>query len=147
MTKQTQVTKKKQLDIVIYGDGFLNNKKYGIVKTGGCSVAVVINGKKVHLETIVFPNKRPFTKTRKITVPMMEYFAMYNAMQLARKFNLVDNIIVYSDAETVVQQLNDKWQINNKILQKWYNLVKSITPESVTLLWIKRIANVKILGH
>lgn len=147
MTTLMQHTKKKSLDVVIYCDGFLTNKEHNIYKTGGCSVATIINGIKVFQLTIPFPNKRPFTKTKKITVPMMEYFAVYNAMVIAGSYNLVNKVVIYSDAETVVNQLNNIWQVNNKILKKWYDIIDPIFPDNVMLLWIKRGANVKVLGH
>jgi ribonuclease HI len=132
----------KKNDIVVYCDGFLKYKNL----RNGCSVALVVNNKIEFVKRFLladFSKKFMFAKQHPVTNNVVEYFAMFCALNIAKKYNAN---IIYSDSEIIVNQLYGDWVINEDHLQKWFDLCNKINCKSM-ILWIKRNKNVKILGH
>lgn len=134
-------------DVVIYCDGFLKHKKY----RNGCSVAVVVNDVKVlheffEVSGMVALYLKRITLSGKVTTFMMELFAIYNALLLARRYKCV---IIYSDAMGAVQKITNRSDIDeDTTLGKWYKRCRYYYNKlNVKVLWITRKTNVKILGH
>lgn len=137
---------RKTNDVVIYCDGFL---KFDGMQNG-CSVAVVKNNevklvRRFLLKQISNSKLKMFAETYPITNIVVEYFAVYRALQMAKKYNAS---YIYSDCELIVKQVNDEWSINYPHLKIWNKLCRKFYANSDTmLLWISRKKNVEVLGH
>jgi ribonuclease HI len=139
-------------DIVVYCDGFLKNA----MGTEGCSVAVIINNKKIFhkfyfIRAIKEENfLKIIERSHPITVPITEMFAVYRGLQTADKlFHRYNQmIIVYSDSLFSVNLVTGLWQPNAKAMKLWTNKCKFVyNLGNKRLLWIRRTKIEEILGH
>jgi len=90
---------------------------------------------------------KPIVKLAKIVVSKTnnesEYLAIINALEVLKEYNTYE-LIIYSDSQLVVNQLNNKWAINKKELFHYYNTVHfGINKRSgkVKIEWIPRTEN------
>lgn len=135
-------------DVVVYCDGWIKDG-------GGCSVAIYSESRIVHKKKYLVPEMKnmtlkKFMDANMLTVPVAEYFAVYTALRIIKSQPWMadeEKVILYSDAENVVYQLNDYREVNNYVLRRWYNLCKKIKLENVQILWISRKKMVETLGH
>src|ERR1035437_5830750 len=142
--------KKKIQDLCFFCDGFLNPEPK--VREPGCSVGLVVDDKllykrKFFIKDIYQPNLKRFYK-KECTVPEAEFFAIYNAFQIASRYKgKRKRIFVFSDAEVIVKLINGIYKPSKKRFKILIELCNKVRPEKVTLLWVSRVANVKWLGH
>lgn len=132
-------------DVIIQCDGFLKFGEY----RNGCSVAIVENGKAIYkriylLEKLKNKNLKMFAEKEKITNNVVEYFAIYCAAILAGQYKIP---FIYSDSELCVRQLMDGWTINLPHLLVWNKLCKKQLKKYMSVVWMSRTGNVKVLGH
>lgn len=133
--------------ISIYCDGFLKYKNY----REGCSVIVLDNSisrffKKIFETSRVKKSDiKELLVNNKVTSNVAEYFALYNSLRLAQKYNCTVNI--FSDSMLVVMQFNKYWQCSNNVLKKWLDKCLKMNKDNIKLYWVSRKEIVKILGH
>jgi ribonuclease HI len=129
------------MKIIVYCDGFFGKRTDPMP---GCSYAVVIRGEVVEKHMV-------YAEDFIATSNQAEYFALYTALTQVRRLlkkHPKAEIIVYSDSMLVVNQYNRRWQCTGRLLA-WRKKCYVVCPpaENVQVLWISRVANVKILGH
>lgn len=133
--------------ISIYCDGFLKYKSY----QKGCSVAVFDNSisyfsKKIFVtEKVKKHDLRKLIINNGVTSNVAEYFALYNSLRLAKKYDC--NVNIFSDSMLAVMQFNNYWKCSNNVLRKWLKKCLEIRKDNINLYWVSRKEIVKILGH
>lgn len=142
-------------DVVIYCDGFMqSNKEVG----GGCSVKFVVNGKsfvtgKFYFSTVRHNGLREYLATIPHTNNVSEYFAMLIALYNAETFSgNNDNckVVVYSDSQLIVNQINGVFVCNSEHLIPIYNMCRVIynrMDKRLVILWVTRTKIVEEVGH
>lgn len=139
-------------DIVVYTDGFLKND-FG---NEGCSVAVVIDDKKIFQKFYFLQaiEEKGFKKiieiSKPIKVPTVELFAIYRGLQTADKLyhRYKQDIIVYSDSQFSVNLVTGVWHPGKPYIRAWTNKCRFVYGLGhKNLLWIRRTKLVEMLGH
>jgi len=141
------------MESIVYADGFMKSKTR---KQHGCSVALFRDDELVFkfeftIDRIVNSDLKKLINKRKITNNVMEYFAaMYGLLICLRERRNVykpKKIILYMDSELIVNQLNDRWDIGNDLLE-WKNICQKINHVAkARIIWISRKKLVEVLGH
>ncbi len=141
----------------IFCDGFMSvylgrNKKHF---TNGGSVCVVRDNKIIYLkrnrikiyklpyQLALFSN--PDSKEFVFTNNVAEYFALYTAIPVAKQYG---SSIIYSDSQTIVNQVNGLYRVNAENLKIWNRYVrKSLRGTNIKVFWIGRKKIIKLIGH
>jgi ribonuclease HI len=145
----------KKKEVIIYTDGFMKSKQE---PEGGCSLKFVVDGKdfikgKFYFSGISFSSLREYIKTIPHTNNVSEYFAMAMALYNAESYSDISNkakVIIHSDSEVIVNQLNDYYECSAEHLIPLYNFCKVIynrMGKRLIVQWITRDRIVKELGH
>lgn len=134
-------------ETVIYCDCFMaKNKKF---LRNGCSIAVEQNNEIVfrgryYLDDWNNDKMQKFISNYPVTNQVVEYFAMFCALRKAKEYK---NVIVYSDSQLIVNQVNLDWEVGDEKLIIWNKICRNRKPKDVRVLWISRKKMVSVLGH
>ena len=134
------------IDIAFFCDGFMINKKETFA---GCSVGKVVKEKpmwvqKYYIKDCKNSALRKYLMSLPPTNNVSEYFAVLCALNCAKGTN---GAYVYSDSELIVNQVNDICAVSEKF-EPLRNICQTMMEKNNTrVLWVSRIANVKLLGH
>jgi len=75
-----------------------------------------------------------------VTNNQSEYRSMIEALVWAHEKEN-DEIIIYSDSQLVVNQLNGSWQVKSDSIRSWYDNAKDLMESHVKIEWIKGLDN------